>query len=102
MEMIRHGDVLLVRKDIPASAKEIYNGKEFMAQAGETTGHRHMIRGTNFKVLMDGVDRYFDLLNAATITHEEHKELVIPAGTYIQVQEIEKDWFGLTTRQVID
>lgn len=102
MKLIRHGDVIFRPAELPETAKEVFKGTEFMAQAGETTGHRHMVRGAEFTVLMDGDTRYYSFPDTVKITHEEHKPLEIEHGVYVQVQEREKDWFSLSVRQVID
>lgn len=100
----RHGDVNFVPCDIPGDAAEEYKGKAFVAQEGETTGHKHTVTADKrpFVVLIRDGNRYWDLPEAATVTHEEHKTLIVPPGTYKQVQEQEKDWFSLSVRQVID
>lgn len=102
MEPIRHGDVMLQPTSLPKEATNIYQGTIFTVQEGETTGHKHVVTGTDFTVSeLKGI-RYFTFPFDVTITHEEHKPLVIKKGTYKQTQEREKDWFSLSVRQVID
>lgn len=100
----RHGDVNLVPEAIPAEAVTEYEGRRFVAQEGETTGHKHLVatKERPFAVRTYQGERYYDFPEGATITHEEHRTLSIPPGTYKQRQEREKDWFSLSVRQVID
>ena len=42
------------------------------------------------------------LKREATISHEEHKIIKVPAGDYKLYNEREMDWFSLSVRRVID
>jgi hypothetical protein len=101
--ILRHGDVCLIPCDLPESAKLEFTGTEFVVQEGEQTGHCHRLKSpSKFKVFTSNNVRYVQIEAPSTISHEEHKELVVSPGVYRQDQEIEKDWFSLSVRQVID
>jgi hypothetical protein len=105
MKNIRHGDVNLqpVEKIEGEIVKHI--GK-FVIAEGETTGHKHVITVENpndmeIRKMSNGLYAFI-LKSEGIITHEEHKTLIIPPGTYKEVREKEMDWFSLSVRRVID
>ncbi len=102
---IRHGDINLRLADEIKGEIVKHNGS-FMIAEGETTGHKHVITVQNPKDMeirkMENGLYAFVLKSEGTITHEEHKTIVIPAGTYKEVREREHDWFSNSTRRVID
>ncbi len=57
---------------------------------------------SKFKVFTSDNVRYFQVEVPSKISHEEHKTITVDPGVYRQDQEIEKDWFSLSVRQVID
>jgi uncharacterized phosphosugar-binding protein len=84
--MYRQGDILLVSKK--ASGKVIGNGRRVIAY-GEVTGHSHV---------MDGNVRYHDngngllvaeVIDNASLIHDEHGKIDIPAGEYLIVRQRE-------------
>ncbi len=104
-DILRHGDVLLTRCDLPKGAKEISCKDSFVVQEGETTGHKHVLVADpkdKVKVFTKGNVRYYTITMPGVIRHEEHKELVVSPGTYRQDQERELDHFSHTVRKVID
>jgi len=103
---IRHGDVSFhpVEK---ATGEIIKHNGSFVVEYGEVTGHKHLLKVKNpedLEIRKDESGNYFFVLKSeATISHEEHKTLVIPAGTYQKKIEREMEWFGeATVRQVVD
>lgn len=78
----------------------------FTLALGEQTGHRHVItveRPDQMEMRQLATGEYVLVLTApGTVTHEEHKQIVLPPGIYRAGKEREKDWFSLSVRQVID
>lgn len=101
--IIRHGDISLKEVKMPKGVTEIYTGTNFVLALGEATGHSHtLVSEKPFKVFTKGDVRYFKLDFPATVRHEEHAPLTIQLGIYRQDPELEKDWFSLSTRKVVD
>lgn len=88
-----HGDVPFYRLNaLPKGAKYIGKFKEFVAQEGETTGHKHVIASdVDFEVYKIK-DRWLYLLTApAEISHQEHGNRIIQPGILEQGQENEEN-----------
>lgn len=50
---------------------------------GEFTGHHHRANGSDVAVYeTETGQRYLEAPNGATITHEEHKAIEVPAGNF--------------------
>lgn len=95
----RHGDVLLFKVDeIPKTGSPVTTG---ILAYGEATGHTHRVHG-NFDLFAADVaeNQEFDVYgedsamllrvhSAATISHEEHHAIEIPAGDYVVLIESE-------------
>lgn len=75
--MIRQGDVLLIPTKLPQKAK--LKSGEGLRIAGERTGHAHELA---CDVYVQGEKEYAVLSTEATMTHQEHQHLKIPAGVY--------------------
>ena len=86
----RHGDVLLVR--LPDEQREKIDPSETtdaecVVAEGEVTGHAHRVRGPGVR-LRDLSDTEIegrlrlDVPRGGTITHEEHRMIVLEPGTY--------------------
>lgn len=105
MKTFRHGDINFHRIENLIEGKEIKHSGSFVFGLGETTGHKHVItveRETDLRIYDTNEGRVYELLSPGKLSHEEHNDIWLPAGIYIQKQEIEKDWFSLTIRNVID
>lgn len=98
---VRHGDVLLV--PIPAISAAMKPIKSRTLALGEATGHHHTFDS--------GATCYADDENAplaevvriereATITHQEHESIQLPAGDYIKGYQMEE--IGDETQMVKD
>ena len=90
MKIIRHGDVLIVpvelagklSLDIPSSKGE--PAKDLILAYGEVTGHAHRITaGVATLERFENGDARLSVTEAATLSHEEHAAVVIPAGDYV-------------------
>lgn len=112
MDMIRQGDVLLVRVDrqVPDNAVEVPRdaGRVVLAY-GEVTGHAHAIHDPGVCLLRaEGVA--FDLLRVnegvlAQLVHEEHGMITVGPGLYerrIQREYAWSDEAGAMSRAVAD
>jgi hypothetical protein len=108
-----HGDLGFFRLNkLPKDAKFITKAHKYIAQEGETTGHKHVITSSQeFDIyeierqLENGetVKRWLYLLNApAEIGHEEHVTRTLEPGIYEQDQELEESAQDGLIRQVID
>lgn len=95
--MFRQGDVLLRRIDAMPKAATIEpndNGRVVLAY-GEVTGHAHAIaaaEASSFSMAdaAGAVRRFLAVASAgATLRHEEHSAIEVPAGIYEIVQQRE-------------
>lgn len=89
--MVRQGDVFVIQvNDDVATGNEIKrdNGRVILAY-GEVTGHAHAILDKNVELwepsnkeaLAVGT-RILKVLQPATLQHDEHAKIELPAGTY--------------------
>lgn len=105
-KLFRHGDIPVYEVSEVTGEKVKHEGSFILAE-GETTGHNHVISVPSvddmeiFSTPEGGY--YMRLKTEASLVHPEHKELIIPAGTYYVGKEREVDHFaGSVTRKVID
>ena len=96
-QFYRHGDLNIYPLE-RLEGKEIKHEGRFVLQEGETTGHKHVIsvprlEDMEMRKMKDG-SICFTLKSEGTLTHEEHKTLVVPPGTYRIMQEREVDHFS--------
>ena len=87
-----HGDIGLFKIDkLPKGSKLVGRFKKFVAQEGETTGHKHVITSKKEFEVYKIKERWVYLLNApAEISHEEHLTKTIEPGIIFQDQELEE------------
>lgn len=79
VEMVRQGDLLFVRGEVPKDAREIADG---VLARGEATGHTHRVRpGTAVALLAAGL-AYVRALQEASVDHEEHATVILPPGEW--------------------
>lgn len=103
---IRNGDINF--HPVNKIEGEIVEHKgEFIVGYGETTGHKHRLSVKNKDNLIIRKDTfgnyYFELKEDGILTHEEHKQITIPAGLYRKFQEEEVDHFASSVvRKVVD
>lgn len=87
----RQGDVLLAKvAALPKGAtKKAAKGDVILAY-GEVTGHAHRIAAPQKVVLWDaGAERYLQVLEQSTLTHEEHATITLPSGIYRMPTQVE-------------
>jgi len=92
----RQGDVLLVSTTETVGNTTARDEK--VLAYGEVTGHKHRLHGD---VLFYEADTLEVGSGGAKLTHEEHAELEIPAGTYKVILQREFDLLE-GVRQVMD
>lgn len=82
MQPLRQGDVILM--PIPAHSATGELLPHLTLAEGEVTGHRHRIsQGTAELREQEGVMYLMVDSDTATLTHEEHKSIQIPQGTWM-------------------
>lgn len=78
----RQGDVLVEHIDnIPANATKQRRQKIILAY-GEKTGHNHAIERDQADWWKTETEQFVTVKNTATITHQEHAPIALPAGNY--------------------
>lgn len=107
----RQGDVLIVLTAVaalPAGAVEVKPeaGRVVLAH-GEVTGHAHAINlptkknvAPPVKYFDAGAERFLQVAEKVSLTHEEHGAIVLEKGTYRQAFQVED--FGEEVRRVAD
>jgi hypothetical protein len=103
VKQARQGDVLMVKMDIPASAKAVKqeNGLATLAY-GEATGHHHSFHEKARLFRDDGAGGalYVRAAAGAVLTHQEHMEIHTPAGDIRKVTQ--KEYSPQALRNVAD
>lgn len=100
--IIRQGDISFHKVDNLPRCKE---GEDNIIARGEFTGHHHALmtkEKTPKKVLLKGDDMYLSISKDDVITHQEHKDLVLPVGDYVVKREREFDPFQERINEVKD
>jgi len=103
----RHGDLLIQEiSTLPKGAKR--SASKTLAE-GEVTGHHHTFTKGDVvlytpSTLRDGEPvKYFEVKSSeASLTHQEHKEIKLPEGTYQLNIEREYNPMDKVIRQVMD
>lgn len=101
----RHGDVTLHSVgSIPKEAVEIQHDGSFTIALGESTGHHHTLYATKeqMKVYKVGNTYFIKTEVEVPLRHQEHKEIMIPVGTWGVGFEEERDPFLDAIRRVQD
>ena len=100
---IVQGDVFCLKvESVPSGAKK---EKHLTLAEGEATGHFHRVT-TGEAVLYsipNSVDKFLEVISeSAVVTHEEHKPITLPKGTYKIGIVQEYDYDAEEARQVRD
>lgn len=97
---IQHGDVLLKKIDsLPKGLKK--EGTNILAY-GEATGHTHSLHGGIFNHLVNKKERFLEVVETASLQHQEHNEIEIDPGIYKIHIVREYDHFEEEAREVAD
>lgn len=95
MKMFRQGDVLVRQvRSLPKDAKDVTPKGRIVLAHGEVTGHAHAIaegqaREFSMSDAAGAVKRFLSVASGATVKHEEHAPVELPAGIFEIVQQRE-------------
>lgn len=94
----QQGDLLFFNEGVPSGLQEIKSG---VILHSDTTGHSHKVHGG---VLLSDENKvlFISTSEMAVVTHEEHKDLHLPAGNYKVRIVREFDHLMEEARNVID
>jgi len=101
MKQLQHGDVLI--EEITELPEGLIQLDTDIVMAGEATGHHHRVQG-KVQVLECPTtkDIFLNVVWPSTITHEEHKPIDLPTGTYKIGRVQEYDYYEEQARLVVD
>ena len=103
MNIYRHGDLLIRQIDKPNI--NLIKQKDNVVAYGEFTGHHHVVitEDEQIAVFTDSSGKkYIDCVSGSTITHPEHKEIILEPAFYEVIVEREFDPFESKIREVKD
>jgi hypothetical protein len=98
MTMMRQGDVLLRKAEVPKEAKKGAEGNVVLAY-GEATGHHHTLAG-KVKEMVLGERKFVVVEDVSQLTHQEHGTITVEPGTYEVVRQ--REWSDEEERRVRD
>lgn len=102
--MVRQGDVALVAvTEIPADARPVARDAQnrVVLAYGEATGHAHALHDSSVEMLLAAnADVFLRVTAPATLRHEEHHAIEIPAGQYRVVRQ--REYSPAAVRAVVD
>lgn len=106
MQFRHQGDVPIYPYSGEVTGEQVKHNGSLTLAWGEATGHHHTITVPKIED-MDAVKLpdggwLLTLRSEGTLVHQEHKPIIVPAGTYRIGHEREKDWFALSVRKVVD
>lgn len=103
----RQGDILFIpaTRDIPTEHRLAATGGHVILARGEATGHHHaVLDAPGVEVYGDtaeAADRYIRAASPATVVHNTHGTLTLPAGDWI-VRRKREHVYGSTVRLLAD
>ena len=105
IKLYRQGDVLLKQLLLllPNDKKDMVKLKELnttIVREGERTGHHHKFETGQVQLFEDDYHtKYVKVSQQTTLTHQEHKPLVIDEGKYVVIIEREYDLFKAMAKE---
>lgn len=104
MKYIQQGDVILKPSTTIPEGERVVDQQvtDKVLAYGEVTGHSHRVVDGEAEVIKILGRLYLRALTECRVVHEEHKPVVIPAGTYEINIVRETDWLTRTVRRVAD
>jgi hypothetical protein len=106
MNTVRHGDVPLHRIDsLPKGAEKVEHDLSFTLAYGEVTGHHHTLypaKKEDMEIYKMGSTYIVNLKVDVPLRHQEHKELIVPAGIWTVGMEEEYCPFMKRMNKVVD
>lgn len=97
MNYFQQGDVLLKQYQGELTGIPI---KDSLLHKGQN--HHHRLSGGAFRIIESPDAKFLDVAEQTSLTHEEHKTIVIPPGQYEIGIVLEYDHWLEESRQVID
>jgi hypothetical protein len=116
-DLVRHGDMLFRRSERGEYLNNLKQNESRIIQRGEATGHAHRITEGEAAILERYEEqwtreargrvpvltaRFLDVQTPTTITHEEHKPVVLNPGLWEILQAREFDYARDVERRVRD
>ena len=99
--MYRHGDLLICKVKVNEIPKDVKQKDDNVLAYGEVTFHAHRLHSGIILEDEKG-NMYVRVPKAATLTHEEHATVTLPAGDYIVTRQREFDPYSQVVRRVAD
>jgi hypothetical protein len=98
----QQGDVVGRKlKSLPQGEQKIVARRTLVLAHGES-GHSHVIEDDEAELIQIGERMLLKLAKAATVTHEEHKPIMLSPGIWEIGRVTEYDWLSRMERQVVD
>jgi|SRR5215831_4706743 len=98
---IQQGDVLLRPVNVLSTQGYPRVTGRLVIHQGEHGGHAHVIEDDEAELVMIGHRMLLNLGKAATMVHEEHKSVEVPAGTY-DVGQVQAQDYAAQTKSVVE
>lgn len=96
----QQGDVLLFSTDAIPKAAQLQKGQAVIHPGN--TGNNHALAGGAFGIYLEGNQKFIDVAEETTLTHNEHKPITLPPGKYEMRLVQEYDHFSDLQRAVVD
>lgn len=84
-----------------AKGEVVKHNGSFVVMHGES-GHKHTITCERMEIRQDARGFYLHLEKEGQLSHEEHKTITVPKGTYFVGKEREMDHFAKAVKIVVD
>jgi len=97
--MYQQGDVLIEEWEGKIEGNKL---DHLILQEGEATGHAHRVSSGLAELFESGSTKFLKVKKETTISHEEHKPIILPPGNYRVRRVREYDHFLEESRNVQD
>lgn len=97
----QQGDVLLFPVNEIKGEKKERGERGFVLAEGESTGHAHTVQD-EIEMMVSDAGMFIASEKPFTITHEEHKPVVVPPGKYEVKRVQEYNHFAEEAKNVVD
>ena len=112
--IFRHGDILI--REVESIPKSVIPINTKILAEGEQTGHHHKLIGS-FQIFQENdslsQNRFLEIMEETTLTHQEHHQITIPVGKYVvvherqhnplaQVERVQNTWSDSATRRTVN
>jgi hypothetical protein len=93
MQILRQGDVMLIKCEQPVDLKEAKPEKpvrgHYILADGEATGHAHKVAQTMAVIWATTAARFLEVKAQTMLQHEEHEQIGLEPGFYQVVRQQE-------------